>query len=62
MWSRIFLALFQSTTAKKIDSEQTRDYKVTPGMQSLNFRSYNKTRNDIYETLCPQPFACQEGS
>ena len=27
MWSRIFLALFQSTTAKKIDSEQTRDYK-----------------------------------
>ena len=19
------------------------------------------TRNDVYETLCPQPFACQEG-
>ena len=20
-----------------------------------------QTRNDVYETLCPQPFACQEG-
>ena len=20
----------------------------------------NRTRNDVYETLCPQPFACQE--
>ena len=20
----------------------------------------NTTRNDVYETLCPQPFACQE--
>ena len=22
---------------------------------------YKGTRNDVYETLCPQPFACQEG-
>ena len=22
---------------------------------------YDETRNYVYETLCPQPFACQEG-
>ena len=27
MMSRLYLALFQSTTANKIDSEHTRDYK-----------------------------------
>ena len=35
------LVLFQSTTASKIDSEHTQDYKeVIPGMQCRNITSY----------------------
>ena len=31
-------------------------FRSTPTAVNLK-----ETRNDVYETLCPQPFACQEG-
>ena len=42
------------------------DFPVGKGGEKKKTNGENKktkreTRNDVYETLCPQPFACQEG-
>ena len=35
-----------------------RDYKDAKGHNNNNNNNNNKTRNCVYETLCPQPYAC----
>ena len=36
-------------------------YKWTMYIKEQFYKRIIITRNDVYETVCPQPFACQEG-
>ena len=59
MIAQVLLNFFE----KEIWNVKTLDLFYIDGKRNDNHFGENpmKTRNDVYETLCPQPFACQEG-